>query len=284
MNEPAARRTDQDQHREGPEARRSHRGRTARVRWTRRCVPQAGSSPTSAGSMPSRRSSRAMSSACIVNVTGQPVSKGQPLFEVYSPELVSAQREYAIADAGRGLAEGRRGHGAGRHAAAGRVEPAAPAQLGHLRRADQGAGQLRRGKAHPDLPLAGLRHRDGEKGGAGHALHARRGALPDRRPVFGVGDRRCLRAGHRAGQVRRQGQDQDQCLSRQGVRGQGDLCLSDAQGRDAHRAGAHRTGQPRPAAQAGHVRAGGTVSRRPKARWSPCRCRPSSTAARARSC
>lgn len=31
-----------------------------------------------------------------VNVTGQPVGKGQPLFEVYSPELVSAQREYAI--------------------------------------------------------------------------------------------------------------------------------------------------------------------------------------------
>jgi len=32
-----------------------------------------------------------------VNATGQPVSMGQPLFEVYSPELVSAQREYAIA-------------------------------------------------------------------------------------------------------------------------------------------------------------------------------------------
>ncbi len=32
-----------------------------------------------------------------VNVTGQPVAKGQPLFEAYSPELVSAQREYAIA-------------------------------------------------------------------------------------------------------------------------------------------------------------------------------------------
>jgi RND family efflux transporter MFP subunit len=32
-----------------------------------------------------------------VNATGQAVSKGQPLFEVYSPELVSAQREYAIA-------------------------------------------------------------------------------------------------------------------------------------------------------------------------------------------
>ncbi len=34
------------------------------------------------------------------NVTGQTVSKGQPLFEVYSPELVSAQREYAIAAQG----------------------------------------------------------------------------------------------------------------------------------------------------------------------------------------
>jgi RND family efflux transporter MFP subunit len=35
-----------------------------------------------------------------VNVTGQPVAKGQPLFEVYSPELVSAQREYIIAAQG----------------------------------------------------------------------------------------------------------------------------------------------------------------------------------------
>ena len=32
-----------------------------------------------------------------VNVTGQAVGRGQALFEVYSPELVSAQREYAIA-------------------------------------------------------------------------------------------------------------------------------------------------------------------------------------------
>ena len=35
-----------------------------------------------------------------VNATGQPVAKGQPLFEVYSPELLSAQREYAIAAQG----------------------------------------------------------------------------------------------------------------------------------------------------------------------------------------
>jgi len=35
-----------------------------------------------------------------VNTSGQPVSKGQPLFEVYSPELISALREYALASQG----------------------------------------------------------------------------------------------------------------------------------------------------------------------------------------
>ncbi len=35
-----------------------------------------------------------------VSVTGQPVARGQALFEVYSPELVSAQREYALAAQG----------------------------------------------------------------------------------------------------------------------------------------------------------------------------------------
>ena len=35
-----------------------------------------------------------------VNTTGQAVGRGQPLFEVYSPELVSAQREYQVAARG----------------------------------------------------------------------------------------------------------------------------------------------------------------------------------------
>jgi Cu(I)/Ag(I) efflux system membrane fusion protein len=35
-----------------------------------------------------------------VNTSGQSVSKGQPLFDVYSPELISAQREYALATQG----------------------------------------------------------------------------------------------------------------------------------------------------------------------------------------
>jgi len=41
-----------------------------------------------------------------VNVTGQPVTKGQPLFEVYSPELVSVQREYVIAVQGAAALKG----------------------------------------------------------------------------------------------------------------------------------------------------------------------------------
>ncbi len=36
-----------------------------------------------------------------VNATGQAVSRGQPLFEAYSPDLVAAQREYAIAVQGQ---------------------------------------------------------------------------------------------------------------------------------------------------------------------------------------
>lgn len=36
-----------------------------------------------------------------INTTGQPVGRGQPLLEVYSPELVSAQQEYAIARQGQ---------------------------------------------------------------------------------------------------------------------------------------------------------------------------------------
>ncbi|HEX9181053.1 MAG TPA: efflux RND transporter periplasmic adaptor subunit [Burkholderiales bacterium] len=35
-----------------------------------------------------------------VNATGQPVARGQPLLDVYSPELTSAQREYAVARRG----------------------------------------------------------------------------------------------------------------------------------------------------------------------------------------
>ncbi len=41
-----------------------------------------------------------------INTTGQWVNRGQPLFEVYSPELFSAQREYATAAAGIAALQG----------------------------------------------------------------------------------------------------------------------------------------------------------------------------------
>ncbi len=41
-----------------------------------------------------------------VNTIGQTVTKGQPLFEVYSPELASAQREYALAVQGLAALKG----------------------------------------------------------------------------------------------------------------------------------------------------------------------------------
>ena len=65
-----------------------------------------------------------------VNVTGQPVAKGQPLFEVYSPELVSAQREYAVAAQGVEALKG-----AGGEAQAG-MRQLAEASLSRLRNWD----------------------------------------------------------------------------------------------------------------------------------------------------
>ena len=41
-----------------------------------------------------------------VSITGQKVARGDPLFEVYSPELISAQREYALAAHGLHATEG----------------------------------------------------------------------------------------------------------------------------------------------------------------------------------
>jgi RND family efflux transporter MFP subunit len=71
-----------------------------------------------------------------VNATGQPVGRGQALFEVYSPELVSAQREYAIAAQGtRALA------GAGSEAAAG-MKQLADSSLLRLRNWDIPAEQV----------------------------------------------------------------------------------------------------------------------------------------------
>jgi RND family efflux transporter MFP subunit len=71
-----------------------------------------------------------------VNVTGQPVVQGQPLFEVYSPELVSAQREYAIAAQGMQAMSA-----AGGEAQAG-MKQLAESSLARLRNWDLSAEQI----------------------------------------------------------------------------------------------------------------------------------------------
>lgn len=72
-----------------------------------------------------------------VNVTGQAVGKGQALFEVYSPELVSAQREYAIAVQGVGNLKD-----AGGQAQAG-MQQLADASLQRLRNWDISGAQIK---------------------------------------------------------------------------------------------------------------------------------------------
>jgi Cu(I)/Ag(I) efflux system membrane fusion protein len=109
-----------------------------------------------------------------VNTTGQAVARGQPLAEVYSPELVSAQREYLIAyNATKRLA------GAGADAQAG-VQQLAAAALERLRNWDISEQQLARlretgeprrtltliapasGVIVKDPPVAGMRFMPGE--------------------------------------------------------------------------------------------------------------------------
>jgi len=93
-----------------------------------------------------------------VNATGQPVGRGQALFEVYSPELVSAQREYAIA------AQGQRALAGGGEDAAGGMRQLAEASLLRLRNWDIPKEQIealaRTGEARRTVtfrsPVAGI--------------------------------------------------------------------------------------------------------------------------------
>ena len=79
------------------------------------------------------------------NATGQPVGRGQPLFEVYSPELVSAQREYQVA-----------ARGVDKLAAAGpeaqaSIRQLAEAALARLRNWDISAEQIERLKSGGEI-------------------------------------------------------------------------------------------------------------------------------------
>ncbi len=93
-----------------------------------------------------------------VNATGQAVAKGQALFEAYSPELVSAQREYLIAVQGVKAMKA-----AGSEAQAGMTQ-LVESSLAHLRHWELPAAQLQAlettGQAQRDVtfhsPVAGV--------------------------------------------------------------------------------------------------------------------------------
>jgi Cu(I)/Ag(I) efflux system membrane fusion protein len=76
-----------------------------------------------------------------VNTTGQPVARGQALFEVYSPELVSAQREYQVAARGIEQLAGATGE------AQASMRGVAEAALARLRNWDISAEQIERLKS-----------------------------------------------------------------------------------------------------------------------------------------
>jgi X-X-X-Leu-X-X-Gly heptad repeat protein len=137
-----------------------------------------------------------------VNATGQPVGRGQPLFEVYSPELVSAQREYTVAAKGVAALKD-----ASAEMQSG-MKQLADASLARLRNWDISEEQIKAlaggGEAKRTLSFRPRGRRGaGKEGGGRHALHARRNALPDRRHFRRLGAGRRLRARHRAGESRR---------------------------------------------------------------------------------
>lgn len=72
-----------------------------------------------------------------VNATGQQVARGQALFEVYSPELVSAQREYAIAAQGAETLKG------GERSAQDGMSALAEASLARLKNWDISEAQIK---------------------------------------------------------------------------------------------------------------------------------------------
>ena len=185
-----------------------------------------------------------------VNTTGQTVSKGQPLFEVYSPELVSAQREYALAL--QGLASLK--------------DADAEAKAGMQQLADASHARLKNWDI-ADSP---------------NALGADKSRVTFRAPVTGIVLEKKAVQGMRfmpgetlyqiadlsslwviaevdeqdIGQVRigspRTGHGR--CLPGSQVRRQGGFHLPDAEQRHAHGASAHRTEQSQRHAQTRHVR------------------------------
>jgi hypothetical protein len=197
-----------------------------------------------------------------VNVTGQPVGKGQPLFEVYSPELVSAQREYAIA--AQGVESLKEAGGPARDG----MKQLADSSLLRLKNWDISEEQVKAlaksGEAKRTMtfrsPVAGIvtekKAVQGMRFMPGEALYQ----VADLSSVWVVADVfeqdiGLVKSGSKAKVTINAypGKTFDGTIS---------LCLSDLERPDPYRAGSRRTGQSGAAAQAVDVRPGRTAGGR----------------------
>jgi hypothetical protein len=183
-----------------------------------------------------------------VERTGQPVTRGQLLFTLYSPELYAAQQEYLLAKAS--------------HVDGGRGDYLITAaerklQLWGLSKM-QIAAIAKRGEPLEDMPFyspAGgyVIEKDVVEGGCGRG---RPETVPDRGARPRVGRGRALRGGSRA---RRQGPARGalaQLPPRQDLRGNGLVRVSVPRPSVAYRARPCRARQPGARVEAGHVRHG----------------------------
>ena len=131
-----------------------------------------------------------------VDATGQQVHRGEPLFDIYSPELYSAQVEYLLA-----LNQPTNLAGAGAEDAQGQCAGQAEVPR-HSGRANRGSRARRPGKEESAHQRAARWHRGREDGGGGPDGRGRDEAVPAGRPGHGLGAVADLRAGPAVGQAR----------------------------------------------------------------------------------
>ena len=183
-----------------------------------------------------------------VDFTGKAVTRGEPLFEIYAPELVTAQEAYLVAFPERRTAVARQPDGpAG-------VSTATAAVLRRRRQRNRGAGTHRAGPQDPGDPLPRQRRCHRKTGGRREPHQGRHDDLPDCRPVPGVGGGARLRIRAPLGAGRPDGGHDDPVLARRRALRQGGLRLPLPAAADARRAHPAGIRQRRPAPQAGHVR------------------------------
>ena len=187
-----------------------------------------------------------------VDFTGQPVRQGQPLIEIYSPELVAAQQELLVAAR---LQRSHRRERRARRPGAPRTCSGGPARLGsgtsRTRRSTRSCAPAGAPDAH--AVRTGVGHRDGEAGGAGTGRPAGADALHHRRPVGGLGGSGAPRGD--AGAVRAGSPATVALAAFPGRPFQGRVeYVYPTSGPGAHGEGTHRVPEPGRPHQAGDVR------------------------------